>query len=43
MFRFNARETGRKNRPSVFEDQAKYNAIMQALGNIIYREMRMKP
>lgn len=25
---------------SLFEDQAKYNAIMRALGNIIYREMR---
>lgn len=25
---------------SLFEDQAKYNAIMRALGAIIYREMR---
>lgn len=25
---------------SLFEDKAKYNAIMHALGNIIYREMR---
>lgn len=25
---------------SLFEDQAKYNAIMRALGSIIYREMR---
>ena len=24
----------------LFEDQAKYNAIMHALGSIIYREMR---
>ena len=28
---------------SLFENQAKYNAIMQALGSIVYREMRMKP
>ena len=26
---------------SLFEDQAKYNAIMHALGAVIYREMRM--
>ena len=26
---------------TLFEDQAKYNAIMHALGSIIYREMRM--
>ena len=25
----------------LFEDQAKYNAVMHALGNIIYREIRM--
>ena len=25
---------------SLFEDQAKYNAVMHALGNIIYRDMR---
>ena len=28
---------------SLFEDQAKYNAIMHALGAVIYREMRMNP
>lgn len=28
---------------SLFEDQAKYNAIMHALGTIIYREMREHP
>ncbi len=27
---------------TLFEDQSKYNAIMHALGSIIYREMRMK-
>ena len=27
---------------SLFEDQAKYNAIMRALGDILYREMRKK-
>ena len=27
---------------SLFEDQAKYNAIMRALGDILYREMRCK-
>ena len=26
---------------SLFADQAKYNAIMHALGNIVYRDMRM--
>mgnify|MGYP006988955821 CR=1 FL=1 len=26
---------------TLFEDQAKYNAIMHALGSIVYREMRM--
>lgn len=25
----------------LFEDQSKYNAIMHALGNVVYREMRM--
>ena len=25
---------------SLFEDQAKYNAIMRALGAVVYREMR---
>ena len=25
---------------TLFEDQAKYNAIMHALGSIVYREMR---
>ena len=25
---------------SLFEDQAKYNAVMHALGTILYREMR---
>ena len=25
---------------SMFEDQAKYNAIMHALGALVYREMR---
>ena len=28
---------------TLFEDQAKYNAIMYALGSVIYREMRMNP
>ena len=28
---------------TLFEDQAKYNAIMHALGSIVYREMRMNP
>ena len=27
---------------TLFEDQAKYNAIMRALGSIIYREMRAR-
>ena len=27
----------------LFEDQAKYNAVMHVLGNIVYREMRMIP
>ena len=26
---------------TLFENQAKYNAIMHALGSILYREMRM--
>ena len=28
---------------SLFEDKAKYDAIMHALGSVIYREMRMNP
>ena len=28
---------------TLFEDQAKYNAIMHALGSIVYREMRAAP
>ena len=28
---------------SLFQDQSKYNAIMHALGVIIYREMRKNP
>ena len=28
---------------SLFEDQAKYNAIMHALGAVVYREMRKQP
>ena len=28
---------------SLFEDQAKYNAIMRALADVVYRDMRMNP
>lgn len=28
---------------SLFEDQAKYNAIMHALSSVLYREVRMNP
>ena len=28
---------------SLFEDQSKYNAIMRALADVVYRDMRMNP